>query len=140
MPKITKTPKKLTYTYAVGRRKEATARIRLFHGKGESLVNGMASDKYFPGKLALINFQKPFTVTDSLNKFYATIKVAGSGKNGQLTAVMHGLSRALDKFNPETYHKSLKQADLLTRDPRTRERRKIGMGGKSRRAKQSPKR
>lgn len=139
----TKKPKrgrKKSYTYAIGRRKEATARVRLFKGKGDLLVNNQPVEKYFPGEVNKIIYLKPFQVTDTAGKYYATVKVEGSGKNGQLGAVAHGLARALDKENPEAYHSPLKKASLLTRDPRMKERRKAGLAQKARAKKQSPKR
>lgn len=143
-PTIEKTPAKKTgkknYFYAVGRRKTASARIRLYSGKGEIVVNGQPIEKYFPGKVTEALYTRPFRVTDSLGKYYATIKVVGSGKISQLKAVIHGLSRALDKVDRESFHSLLKKHGLLTRDPRMRERRKPGTGGRARRQKQSPKR
>lgn len=136
--KTTKVRKK--YIYAVGRRKSAVARIRLFRGKGEILVNDRPIGEYFPGEPAKVFYLKPFQVTSTLGKYYATVKVEGSGKNGQLGAVVHGLARALDKANHKIYHPFLKKHKLLTRDARVKERRKIGTGGKARRKKQSPKR
>jgi small subunit ribosomal protein S9 len=132
--------KKKQYIYALGRRKAATARVRLFKGKGETLVNGQPIGDYFPGKVAEIAYLRPFHLTETEGKYYATIKVAGSGKNGQLGAVIHGLARALDKANKEVYHSDLKKHKLLTRDPRKRERRKPGQMGRARKKKQSPKR
>ena len=64
----------------------------------------------------------------------------GGGKQGQLRAVVHGMARAFSKFDTEKFRKLLKDGGLLTRDSRKRQRRMVGMGGKSRRAKQSPKR
>jgi len=138
----TKSPKlkAKSYTFAVGRRKTATARVRLFRGKREILVNGKPIAEYFPGEVAKVAWLKPFLITDTVGKYYATIKVEGSGKTGQLEAVIHGLARALDKENRELYHSSLKKAGLLTRDPRVKERRKPGQMGKARKKKQSPKR
>lgn len=132
--------KKLKYIFAVGRRKEATARVRLFKGKGETLVNSQPIAQYFSGKIAEIAYLKPFQLTDTLKKYYATIKVVGSGKSGQLGAVVHGLARSLDKENRSLYHSALKSAKLLTRDSRAKERRKPGQMGKARKKKQSPKR
>ncbi len=129
-----------SYTFAVGRRKTAVARVRLFRGKKEILVNDKPIAKYFPGEAAKTEYLKPFVITDTLGKYYATIKVEGSGKNGQLGAVVHGLARALDKENPQLYHSCLKKAGLLTRDSRAKERRKPGQMGKARKKKQSPKR
>jgi len=128
------------YIFAVGRRKTAVARVRLFSGKGQMIVNDMPIEQYFPGEVAKAAWLKPFTVTDMVGKYYATIKVEGGGKAAQLGAVVHGLARALDKENKELYHSSLKRAGLLTRDPRAKERRKPGQMGKARKKKQSPKR
>lgn len=137
--KLPKT-KKLKFIYAIGRRKTARAGIRLFHGKGETLVNSKPIVEYFSGEVAKIAYQKPFVVTETLGKYYATIQVDGSGKFAQLEAVAHGLARALDKENKDLYHSVLKQHGLLTRDPRAKERRKPGQMGKARKQKQSPKR
>jgi len=68
------------------------------------------------------------------------VKVVGGGPNGQLEAIIHGIARALSSFDREKYRAVLKKAGFLTRDPRERERRKAGMGGKARRKRQSPKR
>lgn len=135
----TKTRKKV-YVYAVGRRRTASARVRLFRGKGKNLVNNQPIEEYFPGEVAKVEYQEPFQITDTLGKFYATIKVVGSGRKGQLDAIVHGLARALDKENKELYHSNLKKHKLLTRDARARERRKPGQMGKARKKKQSPKR
>lgn len=132
--------RKKSYIYAIGRRKTATARVRLFKGKGDLVVNNMPIEKYFPGEVNKIIYLKPFQVTETEGKYYATIKVEGSGKNGQLGAVVHGLARALDKENPEAFHTPLKKAGLLTRDPRMKERRKPGLAQSARAKKQSPKR
>lgn len=128
------------YVFAVGRRKTASARVRLFSGKGETFVNGKPIGEYFPGEVTKVFYLKPFEVTHTLGKYYALIKVRGSGKNGQLDAVVHSLARALDKENKELYHAALKKYKLLTRDPRKKERRKAGQMGKARKKKQSPKR
>ncbi|MBU3956835.1 30S ribosomal protein S9 [Patescibacteria group bacterium] len=138
--KKNKRGRKKSYTYATGRRKTATARVRLFKGKGDLVVNNMPINKYFPGEVNKIIYLKPFQVTETEGKYYATIKVEGSGKNGQLGALAHGLARALDKENTEAYHSPLKKASLLTRDPRMKERRKAGLAQKARAKKQSPKR
>ena len=128
------------YTYAVGRRKRATAQVRLFKGKGETLVNNLPIEKYFPGEVNKVAYEKPFRATKTEGKRYATVIVRGSGKNGQLDAIVHALSRALDKENQEKHHLLLKKDSLLTRDSRRRERRKPGQMGRARKKKQSPKR
>ncbi|KKS80621.1 MAG: 30S ribosomal protein S9 [Candidatus Beckwithbacteria bacterium GW2011_GWA2_43_10] len=127
------------FIYARGRRKTAVARIRLFKKPGDTIINNLPIAKYFPGAIAKKMYEEPWIICNVLDKYHATIKVVGSGKYGQLDAVVHGLSRALTLVNP-AFRSLLKKRGLLTRDPRTRQRRMIGMGGKSRRQKQSPKR
>lgn len=136
-PKKTLKPKSI---FSVGRRKTASARVRLFKGTGEITVNERPIGQYFSGAVNQKLFNLPFEVTNTVGKYDATIKVLGSGLQAQLDAVVHGLARALDKDHKELFHSSLKKAKLLTRDPRERERRKPGLGGKARRKKQSPKR
>lgn len=139
--------KSSTYTYAVGRRKTANARVRIYKSASvpgmdgvQLSVNGKPADSYFPGETAKSAYRKPFILTETLNKMSASVVVAGSGKMGQLDAVVHGLARALSLLDRDAFRTILKSAGLLTRDPRTRQRRMIGTGGKARRAKQSPKR
>lgn len=139
-PNKTSASKSNKYVYAVGRRRTASARVRLFRGKGKIVINDRLIEEYFPGDISKVAYNRPFAVTDTLGKFDATIKVVGSGRQGQIDAVSHGLARALDKENHDLYHTPLKKAKLLTRDPRAKERRKVGLGGKARRKKQSPKR
>lgn len=127
------------YLFAVGRRKRSIARIRLFSGKGQTLVNEMPVEEYFKN-VSSIYFFKPFEVTGTTGKFYATVRVSGGGKSGQLGALVHGLSRALVKTDSEKYKKVLRDNGLLTRDPRERERRKFGLAQAARKKKQSPKR
>lgn len=136
-PQNTKPNSKYVSTH--GRRKEATARIRLFKGKGEMTVNNHPIDKYFPLELEKSKWQKPFNLVKAEGEYYATIKVEGSGKSSQLEAVVHGLSKALTLANPE-FRTILKKAGMLTRDPRAKERRKYGLAQKARKGKQSPKR
>ena len=139
MAKKNKKAKK-DYTYAVGRRKTSSARIRLFKGKKESLVNGEVIGKYFAGEISRSKWQKPFELTNTLGKYYITAVVVGGGKKGQLEATVHGISRAFSKLDSEKFRKLLKDDGLLTRDSRKRQRRMVGTGGKARRKKQSPKR
>ena len=128
------------YVYATGRRKRAIARIRLFRGKGDHQINGLSINQYFPTKVNQELFLEPFKICNVLEKYYVTIKVLGSGKSSQLGAAIHGIARALIKVNPEKFKTLLRKKGLVTRDPRKRERRKAGMGGKARRQRQSPKR
>ena len=134
-----KTAKK-DYTFAVGRRKTANARVRLYAKDGDLIVNEMPAGQYFTTKKAQLRYLEPFKATNTVGKFSFSAKVAGSGKFGQLDAVVHGVARALAKFDTEAFRPLLKKAGLLTRDPRMKERRKAGKGGKARRTKQSPKR
>jgi small subunit ribosomal protein S9 len=95
--------------------------------------------EYF-GKSFEKAYKMPFQITSMEGKFAVSIKVSGGGKMGQLDAAILAIARALDKVDKENFHAILKKQGMLTRDPRVRERRKVGMGGKSRRRKQSPKR
>ena len=131
---------KKKYIYAVGRRKTAVARVRLFTGKGESLVNDQPIAQYFPGQVAKVLYNKPFRVCNLTNQYYVTVRVVGSGKNSQLAAMVHGIARTLDEADSKSFHLPLKKNNLLTRDSRMRERRKAGQGGRARHKKQSPKR
>lgn len=134
-----KSPKK--YIYAYGRRKTAVARLRLFEGKGDIQVNGMRIAEYWPGELNKNIYMEPFRTTNTHTKYTATVLVEGSGKNGQLGAFIHALSKALVKVNPERFKPILKKKGFLTRDPRMKETRKPGTAGSKARAKrQSPKR
>ena len=132
--------KKIDFLNGLGRRKSSIARVRLYRGKGVNTVNGMPAEKYFGGAVALKAFTKPFGITETSDKFYFTAKVNGGGKEGQLDALVLALSRTLVKVAPEKNKILLKKLDLLTRDSRVRQRRMVGMGGKSRRKRQSPKR
>ena len=125
---------------AVGRRKEAVARVRLTKGNSPMTVNGKIIPEYFRGLIFQIAYQKPFEVTKTLGQYTGSIKVEGGGVLSQLGAVVHGIARALDKIDKEKFHPLLKGAGLLTRDPRVKERRKFGHAHKARAKKQSPKR
>jgi len=131
--------KKVNYIYATGRRKSASARIRLFRGKGENLANGVPMEKYFPGLINKDVWSKPFKILGVSDKYYATARVEGGGKNGQLEAIAHGIAKALSLVSKD-FRSPLKKSGLLTRDARIRQRRMVGTGGKARREKQSPKR
>lgn len=135
-----KSKKSENFFGAHGRRKEATARVRLIPGKGQTLVNEKPISEYFPGEVSRSDYLKPFLLTQTEDKYYAAIKVRGSGRRGQLAAVVHGISRALNNADEKTFRPILKKAGLLTRDPRIKERRKYGKAQKARKGKQSPKR
>lgn len=137
---MTKSNPKNIYTYAVGRRRSATATAKLFSGKATSTVNGKDIDAYFPGLNNKIIFNRPFEATNTAGKYYFQAKIVGGGKNGQIDALVLAISRALKKLDDATFRPMLRAAGLLTVDSRVRERRMIGTGGKARRQKQSPKR
>ena len=134
-----KTSEKPAVFRAVGRRKTAVARARVFNGEGMIVVNDKPITEYFSGPVARLRYEKPFEVTNTRGKLSASVKVVGSGKTGQLDALVQGISRALALMS-EDYHGKLRNAGLLTRDSRAKERRKYGLAGKARKRKQSPKR
>lgn len=143
----------ISYYEAVGRRKEATARVRLYVVKdasmtisgvevarGAMIVNGRPSESYFPGEVAKKMYLEPFRTTNTIGRFAVSIQIVGGGPSGQLGAVIHGISRALEKVDKEKFRPILKKRGFMTRDSRTRQRRQPGKAGKSRAGKQSPKR
>src|SRR3989344_2867848 len=90
-------PKKKDYIYAVGRRREASARVRLYKGDKENLVNGMPIGQYFEGAVARDAWMKPFNLTENVSKYFVTVRVVGGGKKGQLGATVHGIARAFSE-------------------------------------------
>jgi small subunit ribosomal protein S9 len=141
------------FVLAVGRRREAVARVRLYHSlkgtlmwgdkeikKGEIFINGKPAQEYLSGDVAKAGYEEPLRLTNTLGSFTVTVRVDGGGLTGQLEAMIHGISRALSLHDVEKFRPILKKRGFLVRDSRTRQRRKVGTGGKSRRKKQSPKR
>lgn len=127
------------YYEAVGRRKRAIARVRLFtKGEKDFLVNGIPYIKYFPTEELQLIADSALRRMKVLDKFLTSANVRGGGIAGQAEAVRHGISRALIKFNPD-FRKRLKKSGFLRRDPREKERRKFGLK-KARRAPQWQKR
>jgi small subunit ribosomal protein S9 len=121
--------KKDQYYYALGRRKSATARVRLQGGKGTITVNDKPASEYFAESKGLMTkLQEPFTVLQLENKFDITVRVTGGGHNGQVEAIRLGISKALT-LRDENIKSTLKRADLLSRDPREKERKKFGLKG-----------
>ncbi len=128
------------YVEAVGRRKVATARVRIYEDGGDFVVNGKVAGKYFSTVAnAQARYIVPFELTGTRGKFGVSVLVNGSGPAAQLGAMIHGIARALVSYDP-AFKALLKPSGLLTRDDRMKETRKIGMGGKARRKRQSPKR
>jgi small subunit ribosomal protein S9 len=130
--------KVLKYIEEVGRRKTATARVRIMFGAKETLINGKPLEKYFPAKELQSVVVSPFAKLDVLGKFGFTAVVKGGGITAQAEAVRHGISKALTIQDPKN-REYLKTTGYLTRDPRMRERKKFGLK-RARRAPQWAKR
>jgi small subunit ribosomal protein S9 len=115
------------YFQGTGRRKTAVARVRLFPGNGEFVVNGKQTIEYFGNRDLLQRvIRSPLEITSNLDGFNVLVKVRGGGVAAQATAVRHGVARALLDLDPEL-RGTLKQAGFLTRDPRAKERKKAGL-------------
>lgn len=130
---------KEVFYYGTGRRKTAVARVRLILGKGEIMVNDKLINEIFTDPISRKIINEPFEVVSRVGSFSGTIKLAGGGIKAQAVAISHGVSRALVAYD-EALRQQLSRAKLLTRDPRMKESRKYGLGGKARKGKQSPKR
>lgn len=117
------------YFYALGRRKSATARVRLQSGKGAIVVNGKPAEEYFAGSSYLIaELNRPFVALQQENKYDISVVVTGGGHAGQIDAITLGIAKALADLNGDLKG-TLKRADLLSRDPREKERKKFGLKG-----------
>ncbi len=114
--------------YGTGRRKTSTARVYLRPGTGEIKINRKTFDQYFPNEALRMIIQQPLRLTETTGKFDILVNVAGGGPAGQAGAVRHGITRALMVFNIDL-RPALKQAGLVTRDPRIKERKKYGQKG-----------
>ncbi len=115
------------FYWGTGRRKTAVARVRLIPGEGSMVINGRTPEEHFGGVLAESALFLPFRVTGTEGRFNVTIKVEGGGVTGQAGAIRHGVARALLQSDPESFRLPLRQAGLLTRDPRMKERKKYGL-------------
>lgn len=125
-------------SYATGRRKDAVARVWLKRGSGKVIVNGKDQSIYFGRQTHRLILNQPFLVVNSVGHYDVLCTVKGGGLSGQAGAVRHGISRALENFDPEM-RPALKKAGMLTRDARIVERKKVGKH-KARRTKQWAKR
>jgi small subunit ribosomal protein S9 len=114
--------------YGTGRRKTSTARVYLRPGAGEVMVNRKAFDVYFPNETLRMIIRQPLNLTETTGKFDVLVNVAGGGPAGQAGAIRHGITRALIEYNGDL-RPALKQAGLITRDPRIKERKKYGQKG-----------
>lgn len=151
---MVKKVKDISYYEAVGRRKQSVARVRLYLTKksnevlvgklkikaGEVFINGKSIDETSFKDYKKTFLSNPLTLTKNEKRFAVSIIVNGGGTTGQLDAMVHGIARALLIVDNDTNRPLLKASGLLTRDPRKKETRKVGTGGKARRMKQSPKR
>lgn len=115
------------YYYALGRRRSASARVRLTPGKGSVTVNDKPATDYFAGSEYIIRrINEPFAVLDKDNQYDMTVRVNGGGHSGQADAIRHGVARALAQVSDD-FKSTLKRADMLGRDPRAKERKKFGL-------------
>ncbi len=112
-------------TIAVGRRKDAIARVKLTEGSGKITVNSREFEKYFPLETHRGEVMRPFVVTDTVGRYDANVNVRGGGMTGQAGAVKLGIARSLVSLD-EDMRTALRGAGLLTRDPRMVERKKYG--------------
>ena len=113
---------------ATGRRKSATARVRLVEGSGKLLCNGREFERYFSHENFAKQAYAPLLTVELREKMDVNANVSGGGISGQAGAVAHGIARALQKFRPEL-RAALKKAGHLKRDPREKERKKAGQPG-----------
>ncbi len=126
------------YYYGTGRRKSSVARVRMVSGSGKIIVNGVDVENYIPSPNLLIDLKQPLVLTGTQDKFDITVNATGGGFSGQAGAIRLGIARALMEADP-SYRKTLKQAGLITRDARCKERKKYGLKA-ARRAPQFSKR
>lgn len=128
-----------------GRRKSSIAQVKMVPGKGNITVNGVEASKYFPYETNIMNLKQPLVATNTEETFDITVTVNGGGFNGQCEATRLGIARALlmyDKVNEgkeDSFRTTLKRAGLITRDSRSKERKKPGLKA-ARRAPQFSKR
>ncbi len=114
------------YYYGTGRRKSAVARVRLYPGDGAFTINGKPATEYFGREVDLATALQPVKLTSNADKFTISVVVEGGGISGQAGAIRHGVARALLLANPDL-RTTLRNAGLLTRDPREKERKKPGL-------------
>ncbi len=118
----------VTRYYATGKRKTSVARVWIYFGKGDIIINRKSLEDYFPYELYRKNLLKPFVVTNTYGQYNILATVKGGGPNGQSDAIRHGIAKALLNVS-EDYRGVLKREGLLTRDPRVKERKKYGQKG-----------
>jgi len=111
--------------YATGKRKTAVARVWLKQGSGNFLINGRTIEGYFPLEELKIMVNKPFMITGNIGKFDVVANIYGGGIPAQAWALGHGIAKALLEYNVN-FRAILKKQGLITRDPRSKERKKYG--------------
>ena len=114
------------YVEGIGRRKRATARVRIVAGSGNVVVNDLPVNEYFPRERDLLTLAAPLRLTGTDGRFDISVKVSGGGISGQAGAVRMGVARALLKWD-ESLRVTLRKEGFLTRDPREKERKKPGL-------------
>ncbi|WP_375385864.1 30S ribosomal protein S9 [uncultured Microbacterium sp.] len=124
---------------AVGRRKQAIARVRIIPGSGTITVNGRTLEDYFPNKLHQQLINDPFTVLNLAGSYDVIARISGGGPSGQAGALRLGIARSLNQVDEENNRATLKKAGFLSRDARVKERKKAGLK-KARKAPQYSKR
>jgi small subunit ribosomal protein S9 len=116
----------IKYFAGLGKRKTSVARVYIKEGKGQVTINNRTMEDYFKRPTSRMMVEHALTLTDTLGKFDIKINVLGGGLSGQAGAIRHGITRALMNFN-STLRPTLKSAGLVTRDPRSKERKKYGL-------------
>ena len=116
----------VVYYEGVGRRKRASARVRLYPGEGNVVVNDKPMEEYFSRERDVLHLLEPLKVTGTADTFNVSVKVQGGGISGQSGAVRHGIARALLKADPNL-RPVLRKGGFLTRDARMKERKKPGL-------------
>ena len=112
---------------AVGRRKQAIARVRIVPGSGVITVNGRSFEDYFPNKLHQQLVTDPFTVLNLTDAYDVIARISGGGPSGQAGALRLGIARSLNQIDEENNRPTLKKAGFLSRDARIKERKKAGL-------------
>jgi small subunit ribosomal protein S9 len=112
--------------YGTGRRKTATARVRLTRGKGVITINNRTLEEYFGRETARMLVRQPFVTLEMTDRFDVSVNVAGGGPSGQAGAIRHGITRALMDYD-ESLRPALRKAGYVTRDAREVERKKVGL-------------
>jgi small subunit ribosomal protein S9 len=116
-----------TYFYGLGRRKAATARARLYEGKGKVTINDKPAQEYFSeNKTQLAEITDPLALVNKQKEFDVTVKVSGGGLAGQVDAIKLAIAKALTAGHADL-RSTLKKAEFLRRDPREKERKKYGL-------------